>query len=220
MKMNSAPPLITDRRRKLEIAAVVLTGTGKFVFMDLLNWRLPFIAVAILGWAAYVVFRSRQHPGILAYWGFRTDTFQKVLKMILPFGLIAVVACVTVGYFLGTLHLTWHIFPILLLYPVWGVIQQFLVIGLVAGNLQDLTSIRWSNSVIIVITALLFGLIHYPYGWLMLGTFVLALLYGFIYLKARNVYVMGLFHGWLGAIFFYTVVGRDPFAEIMKGLIN
>lgn len=206
---------IKDRQRKLEIFSVVLTGIGKFVFMDTLNWRLPFISVAILAWSVYVIYQSKKHPGILSYWGFRTDTFKSVLKMILPFGIIAIVACFAIGYFLGTLQLTWHIIPILVLYPLWGVIQQFLVIGLVAGNLQDLTSIRWSKTTIIVVTALLFGLIHYPYGWLMAGTFVLALLYGFIYLKARNVYVMGLFHGWLGAIFFYTVVGRDPFMEIV-----
>lgn len=90
----------------------------------------------------------------------------------------------------------------IILYPIWGVIQQFLVIGLVAGNLQDLKRTRLNEFVIIVLTALLFGLIHYPYYWLMLGTFILALLYGFIYLRERNIYVMGLFHGWLGGLFF------------------
>ena len=48
----------------------------------------------------------------------------------------------------------------------------------------------------------------------MLGTFVLALLYGYCYLRARNLFVLGLFHGWLGALFFYTVVDRDPFMEV------
>jgi uncharacterized protein len=74
--------------------------------------------------------------------------------------------------------------------------------------------LKLSEWIIILITAILFGLLHYPFYWLILGTFVLALLYGWIYLKARNVYVMGLFHGWLGALFFYTVVGRDVFAEV------
>lgn len=59
---------------------------------------------------------------------------------------------------------------------------------------------------------------HYPYYWLMIGTTILALLYGFIYLLSRNIFVMGVFHGWLGALFFYTVVGRDPFAEIFGKL--
>jgi membrane protease YdiL (CAAX protease family) len=148
------------------------------------------------------------------------DTFREVTVRILPFGIISVVAFFAVGYQLGTINLNWHIIPILILYPIWGIVQQFLVIGLVAGNLQDLKGNRPGEFVIITLTALLFGLVHYPSYWLMLGTFVLALLYGFIYLRARNVYVMGLFHGWLGGLFFYTVVGRDPFAEVFGKLLQ
>lgn len=103
---------------------------------------------------------------------------------------------------------------------MWGVIQQFLVIGLVAGNLQDLKEYKLNEFAIIFLTATLFGLVHYPYYWLIAGTFVLALVYGFIYLRARNVYVMGLFHGWLGGLFFYTVVDRDPFAEVFGKLFS
>ena len=50
----------------------------------------------------------------------------------------------------------------------------------------------------------------------MIGTFVLALLYSAVYLRERNLYALGLFHGWLGALFYYTVVGRDPFMEVFR----
>ena len=116
--------------------------------------------------------------------------------------------------------MTWHIIPILILYPIWGIIQQFLVIALVAGNFKDLKRPVISNSLIIIVTALLFGLLHYPFYWLILATFILALFYGYIYLRARNVYVMGIFHGWLGGLFFYTVVGRDPFAEVFGRFLH
>jgi len=66
--MQNNIPLITDRQRKVEIAAVILTGAGKFVFMDVLNWRLPFIVFAILAWSCYVVYRSKKNRGILVYW--------------------------------------------------------------------------------------------------------------------------------------------------------
>jgi uncharacterized protein len=204
----------------LEISAVFVTGAGKFVFMDWLQWRLPFIVLAILAWTTYVLIRQKQVSGILKYWGFTTDNFKKVLRMVLPFGIISVVIFFLVGFYLDTVKLTWHIIPILLLYPLWGTIQQFLVIALVAGNLKDLKKRRLSNSLIIFVTALLFGTLHYPFYWLILGTFVLALFYGYIYLRARNVYVMGIFHGWLGALFFYTVVGRDPFAEVFGKLLH
>jgi uncharacterized protein len=209
-----------DTRRKYEIAAVLITAAGKFIFMDFLQWKFPFIMASIFGWGAYVLYRSKKDSSILAHWGFRTDNFKKVLGLVLPFGIAAVAAFFMTGYFLDTINITWHIIPILLLYPVWGVIQQFLVIGLMAGNLQDLEKQKMSKPLIIFLTALIFGLVHYPYYWLMLGTFMLALFYGFIYLKERNVYVMGLFHGWLGGLFFYTVVNRDPFAEVFDHYIN
>lgn len=219
MDLKMKPPG-TNTQRTYEIAAVLLTAAGKFIFMDFLQWKLFFILVSIAGWGGYVLYRSKKDSSILAHWGFRTDNFKKVLMMVLPFGIVAVAAFFITGYFLGTINLTWHIIPILLLYPIWGVIQQFLVIGLMAGNLQDFEKQKLSKPVIIMLTALLFGAVHYPYYWLMLATFVLALFYGFIYLKERNVYVMGLFHGWLGGLFFYTVVNRDPFVEVFGRLMQ
>src|SRR5687767_6507863 len=129
--------MISDKQRKIEIAAVFITGAGKFLFMDFLQWKLPFILFAITAWASYVIYRSKKVPGILKYWGFRMDTFKDVTLRILPYGIFFIAAFFIVGYIRGTINMTWHIIPILILYPIWGVIQQFLVIALVAGNLQD-----------------------------------------------------------------------------------
>ena len=211
-------PIISGRRRQFEVAAVFVTALGKFIFMDWLEWKLPFIIFAIVGWTIYVIRRAQVAAGILHYWGFNKETFIPVLRMVLPFAIASIMILFCVGFYRETIQFTWHIIPILILYPIWGTVQQFLVIGLVAGNLNELNHARRKASVIFV-TAHLFGLLHYPNYWLILGTFVLALFYGYIYLRARNVYVMGILHGWLGAIFFYTVVGRDPFAEVFGWLV-
>lgn len=205
---------ISDKRRKYEITAVFLMGIGKIICMDLLQWRLPFIAISITGWTIYVVNQNKRSIHALAYWGFRTDNFRAVALKLLPFGVIAIATFFITGYLRNTLNLSWHIVPILILYPIWGTIQQFLVVGLVAGNLQHLKTNRPGEAFIITVTATLFALVHYPDYWLIAGTFVLALLYTYIYLRNRNVYVLGLFHGWLGGLFYYTIVGRDPFAEV------
>jgi membrane protease YdiL (CAAX protease family) len=212
--------VISDTTRKYEIGAVLLTGMGKLFFMDFLNWRLPFIIFAIIAWTAYVIYRNRHVDGILKYWGFRKDNFREVTLKLLPFGIMAVISFFVIGYLQDTIIISWHIIPILILYPIWGAIQQFLVIALVAGNLQDLKNNRLHSFSVILLTAVLFGLIHYPYYWLIAGTFILALIYGFVYLKARNLYVMGLFHGWLGGLFFYTVVNRDTFEEVFLKLFR
>src|SRR5215212_8156353 len=89
---------ISDKRRKSEIIAVCATGIGKLIFMDMLNWKLPFIILAIVGWAVYVISRSKKIPGLLPYWGFRTDNFKDVTFKILPFGIISIVTFFVVGY--------------------------------------------------------------------------------------------------------------------------
>lgn len=205
---------ISDKVRILEIFGVVLTGMGKFIFMNYLNWRLPFVIVAILSWSFYVFYRYKKDNNVLKDWGFRLDNFKSVFRLMLPFAVVSIMVFFVVGYAQGTINLTWHIIPLLITYPIWGSVQQFLTIGLLAGNLNDLQSVKLNKIFIIFITAIFFSLVHYPSVWLMVGTFILALVYGYLYLKAKNIYVLGLLHGWLGALFYYTVVNQDPFADV------
>lgn len=202
------------KRRTLELIAVLLTCLGKFIFMDWLDQRLIFVSVAVLAWVGYILISYRQDPARLKHWGFRTDNFKSVLRRVLPFVGLALLSFISVGAVRGTISLSWHILPILITYPIWGTIQQFLLVGLVAGNLDETVGTRWPRWVIIAVCAVLFSAVHYPNGWLMLGTLVLALYYGHVYLRERNLYVLGILHGWLGALFYYMVVGRDPFQEI------
>ncbi|MCB0460874.1 MAG: CPBP family intramembrane metalloprotease [Flavobacteriaceae bacterium] len=211
---------ISNKRRILEICAVILTAIGKFIFMDFLNWRFLFVVVSILLWSTYIFNRSKKQKGILKYWGFRTDNFKTVLKKVFPFGIISIIAFLNIGFIQGTINLTWHLIPILITYPIWGTIQQFLLISLVAGNLQDLKLKEIRSSVIILFSAMLFSIVHYPIGWLMIGTFILAIFYGYIYLRNRNLYVLGLFHGWLGGLFYYTVLNTDPFLQTFGKLLS
>jgi membrane protease YdiL (CAAX protease family) len=152
--------------------------------------------------------------------GFRTDNFKTVAKKVLPFGILAIVAFIGIGLYQNSLNITWHILPILVLYPLWGTIQQFLLIALTAGNLHDMQGQKLNKAMIILLSALLFAVVHYPSPWLMAGTFILALFYGWLYLSEKNIYVLGIFHGWLGAIFYYTVVGRDPFLEMFGKMFS
>jgi hypothetical protein len=218
----SKEKLISDKVRIFEIIAVIATAVGKFIFMDSLNWRLPFVVFSILAWGIYIVFRYKKEKGILKYWGFRMDNFKKVFNLMLPFGLISLVAFFVIGHLQNTINLTWHILPLLITYPLWGTIQQFLIMSLIAGNLKGLKFKKLNKFLIVIITAILFSVVHYPSIWLMAGTFALALFYGYVFLKEKkkNVYAMGLFHGWLGALFYYTVVDRDPFQEVFLTLIN
>jgi hypothetical protein len=139
-----------------------------------------------------VYFRHRRHPGILAYWGFRTDNFRKSFLQLLPLAMAAVLLFAAVGYATGKWVLSWHLLPVLLLYPVWGVIQQFLVVGLVAGNLQDyagrrLPPVAGHGKY----GGLVFG-VHWPARLLVAGTFRAGPGLRTVYLRRRNLWTLGL----------------------------
>jgi hypothetical protein len=123
---------------------------------------------------------------MLRYWGFRKDNFRKVFMMLLPVALVCVAAFTAYGFWQNTMIVSWHVLPILAMYPIWGTIQQFLVVGLVAGNLRDMENTQVPKPLIIFLTAVLFGLVHYPHWFLVVGTFFLALVYSWIYLKEKT----------------------------------
>lgn len=210
----------TDRIRLFEIIAVVLTGIGKFVFMDWLQLKIVFIVAACLFWIGYVVYRKKQNKAATEYWGLTFDNFGKTLLELLPIALLLVLSFVLVGSYRGTNVLDWTIVPVLLLYPIWGVLQQFIIIGILATDLKDFKGNRLPELAVMLIVATVFGLVHYPHFLLIGATFLLALVYTKLFLRGRNLIALGAYHGWLGAFFYYTVLGRNTWNEVFVGLVG
>lgn len=205
----------TAGHARFEIAAVLITGALHLVFETIFNAKEIFLPAAIIFWVVYLVLRIRREPGVVKGWGFRTDNLRRA-------SLMATAAAVPSAVFLGVVaHLLEHdpwtirLLPLLALYPIWGFLQQFMLQAVVAANLDRLVRTR---VVTVVITATLFGLVHAP-DWALSGlTFGLALLFVPIYLNTPNLYPLGVYHGWLGALAYMGVLGRDPWAEIMEKL--
>ncbi|MGB1247552.1 MAG: type II CAAX prenyl endopeptidase Rce1 family protein [Chitinophagales bacterium] len=207
---------ISDNRRYFEIIAVVCTGLLKFVFMEWLDMKLIYIAAAILFWSVYVAFRVKKDKSLLEYWGFSRKNATKTFQTLGILALLSAISFIGIGLVRNTAIISWHIFPVLLIYPLWGIIQQFLMMSLVAGNLKDQTKLQVHPFIIIGLTACLFSVVHLPYVILTIGTFFLAIVYASIFLKYRNLWWLGIFHGWLGAIFYYFVLNRDTFMEVFQ----
>lgn len=213
-------PKISDKTRWFEIAAVVLTGVLKFVLMDGLNLRFLYISMACSFWLVYVVYKAVNIKGILVYWGFTQHNFKKTFLELLPVGAVSVVIFFLLGNHLGKNILNWNILPILVIYPIWGVVQQFIIVGLISRNLADMKKFKLPIWSIVVITSIVFATVHFPYYHLVLGTFLLAVVYTILYLRGRNLIVLGIYHGWMGAFFFYTVMGRDAWQEVFGKLVG
>ncbi|MEM7574966.1 MAG: CPBP family glutamic-type intramembrane protease [Bacteroidota bacterium] len=202
-----------NRFRLLELLAVVLTAVGKILCMNVWELRLPYIIVVLLAWTAYVVWKRRQSPQAFSDWGLNFDGFFTTLKELLPWAVLLVFSFGIYGRLSGKMMVSWHILPIFLLYPIWGVLQQFLVLNLFGKNLKDSLKGQMPLWAIVCSTSLLFGLVHYPFLLLIGATFLLALVYTTLYFRGRNLIALGFYHGWLATFFFYWVLGRDSWLE-------
>ena len=205
-------------RRIFEILAVVLTGTFKFVLVDYLNAKFWFILVAGFIWCGYIIFRIFRDRRVINDWGFGFVGFGSSVKIILIPAMIMTLLSIWYGTSQDQLIFNWHIIPIMVLYPLWGTVQQFLIISLFGGNLAQIEKPRISLVVIIGLTSTLFSVVHYPSTQLIGATFLLAIFYMLIFLRFKNLWALGLFHGWLGCIFYFFVLGRDPWVEFIGSM--
>jgi hypothetical protein len=216
---NNAVILKSDRQIKyqaIELSAVVLTVLFKFILMDWLGMRAFYIAGTCLFWLGYAVFRYRLDHDILRYWGFKKDHFTQSIYSLLPFsGAVLAITLLYAGI-TGIPILNIHIIPVLLLYPVWGIIQQFMLVCIIAQNIQNTSIFSSRKNSVILIVSLLFSLVHYPFPVLMGFTFLMEIAFLFIFFRWRNLWAIGLIHGWIATLLLFYVLNRDLWAELFQ----
>ena len=211
---------IPRKRRLIEILMVVATGIGKIFVMDVFNLRLPFITTVIVFWASYYLYRTTKDKSLKKYWGLSILDSKDLFKIVAILGVIVILGIVIFGVYIKPIKWSVHVFFVLLVYPIWGLIQQFLVMSLFAGNIKDLSIKHIGDKLIIVFTSIMFSIVHYPSMNLMIATFIMALIYSTLFLRYRNIIPLGLFHGVIGGLFYYVILNRDAWVEFVTRYIS
>lgn len=206
---------IPKKRRIFEISMVILTGIFKIIIMDVLNLKLPFILTVIIFWTSYFIYRTKKEPHLYTYWGLSFSNSKELFKLIAIIGLPVIAGIIFYGVYIKPIHWNIHILFVLLIYPVWGLMQQFLVMSLFASNMYDLYNKYIGKFLTILFTSIMFSFVHYPSISLMMATFIMALIYSPCYLKYRNILPLGLFHGIIGGLFYYVILNRDAWTEFV-----
>ncbi len=209
--MNQSPP--NDLMQWLEVLAVIATGILYLIFQGL-GAKGLFIALASVSWMSYIVWRVRQDSSWWVEWGFQTANL--LSAFLWPTVIFVVGVSLMAWYGMAQNRVLWqeHILVLLLLYPLWGILQQFLVQGLGVANLLKIFPTKgWM--VALPVGVVLFSMVHYPDGWLlMVATGIMACFFIPCYLRDRNLWPLGLYHGWLGTFFYLWVMGKDPWLEV------
>jgi uncharacterized protein len=204
------------RGRATELVAAGLTAIGKFVLADWLKLDLEFTVGAIVFWVAYVVLRHKANPTVLKRWGFRRAGMEEASLLGAGAFIVGAGFCVVYAAAAGGAIVNGNLALIMLLYPAWGLIQQFLVVALLADNLMALTRERTPEFVIVMVTALVFSAIHFPETDLMIATFFLGAATTLIFFRTRNLWTIGVLHGWFASLFYFLVMGHDPLEPLLQ----
>lgn len=212
---TSAPPT-TRHGRAFELVAIVVTAAGKFLLGDLLDLGLYYISVACIFWIGYVSLRARHSRTVLARWGFTRHGLAAALRMLAPIAVVTLGGFVAYGLFAGTANLNWRTPVMLLAYPLWGIIQQFMVVALLADNVYALAGERMPRWSAILMAAVLFALVHMPVYPLVVATFFLGLITTTVFFRTRNLWLPGVYHGWYATVFYVFVMGEDPLGYLLS----
>src|SRR5690349_20460726 len=125
----------TFTRRHLEIAGVLCAAGVHFLLTQAIGIHGLDIAPIALCCIAYAIWRGRD-AGARAAWGIRRAGFRACSRDAALLVAAGTLFCAGWGLLRGTLVVDLHLLLPLLLYPVWGLAQQFLVLGLFAHNLS------------------------------------------------------------------------------------
>ncbi len=208
------------RQRRLELAGVLVTAV---IFVVLPKppasvWPIAaFIVGCITAWSSYLALQVWRDPRLLDRWGLRAgNELQPLLGVVAPLLAVSVAAGAVVALIRGKpLWADW-LWLSLLLYPLWGVVQQWLVQALVVDNVRAL--LGWSLPACMALGGLGFGIIHLEHPLLVAATGVLGAVYVALFQRYRNLWPLGVCHGWLGSLFYPWVLDRNPLAEIIERL--
>jgi uncharacterized protein len=206
----------SQRPDMLALGAIALTIALHLVIkLESDKPSVPFIAGASLFWAFYVIVRAGQDKNAFREWGFRSQNLMPTAAASAVLFCIGAVGMAMIAEAQGSISFPLHTLVLFLLYPIWGVIQQFLALGIVVSNLERIDASRRMRPVIMVGSAVLFGLIH-VYNWrLAAATILFELTVIPIYLRFRNLWPLGILHGWLGALFYLWILHEDLWVETL-----
>jgi len=209
---------VSDRTRRLTELALVVASAAVFAALpkppDATLPLAVFIPSCVLSWGAYGVWRLRHDRTLATTWGLRPRAhLGPLLRVLLPLFTVSVAGGAAWATAQGRPLLAPALGVSLLLYPLWGLIQQWIVQVLVVDNVAALTGARlpW----LVGLGAVGFGVIHFQHPALMASTAVMGGAYVVLFQRWRNLWPLAVCHGWLGSLFYPWVLALNPTADLV-----
>src|SRR5713101_9668661 len=180
----------------LTVFAMILVYIWRVRFAHPFSWIVIFLLIV-----ASHVFRN-ESPARL---GFGAKNLGSSLAALTPFVGVLALALLSLGLVFRTIR---HITPesgyaSLLMYCGWGLFQQYILNGYFVNRFKEF--LPGHRHAIPLFAAALFSLAHLPNWFLMIATAAGGYICARIYLRYRNLYVLGMAHGVVGFLLYLVV---------------
>lgn len=197
-------------RAAFEIALVAAPGVVNVVTFGVPYAKTALVVVTLLVWVAYAALRVRSDRAVLRGWGFGFEGIGNAARVIAGIAAPLVLAIGVYGFAASHFPPPRGFWVIIVLYPLWGVAQQFLLNAILARDLQRFLPAQAA----LVLAAVGYAVSHAPDWPLVALTIPAGLLWVWVYKRTPNLWVLGIAHGVIGTCVYYGVLGRDPFVKL------
>ena len=181
----------------------LLEPLGVFAMIVAYIWRWRFVHplswILILGLVLVSHALRRETPASI---GFRVANLKTALRVLMPTATLLALTLLAMGAIFHTIRSVTLTSALgsLALYCFWGLFQQYLLNGYFLNRF-----VKISRSFAPLMAAISFSAIHTPNWFLIIVTFFAGFVCAKIYLKFRNLYVLGLAHGVIGFLLYFCV---------------
>jgi uncharacterized protein len=200
---------------EITLGLILIFGYLWIIFPLYSPWRhlLPSIIFFSL-----LFFSKYFHQETFKKQGINWENWDTVSKTLLPFTIIAILFTTFIWLNFFTIDFNFasneKFWLNLLKYPPWAFLQQYILLAFFFKRLKNIFSSPYLS---MLLTAILFSLIHFPNPALMSGCFLGGLFWSYAYDKNCNLFSIAISHTLLGVLFAnvfcaYTIVG--PWADI------
>jgi uncharacterized protein len=197
---------------RFELPLALFLGVANVVSEFVPGSKTPLVLIGAVAWLALVAAHLRADRAILRRWGLRADNLRAAVIPAAAVTVPLLAALTAWGYLAGRIPPPHGFLSIVLVYPAWGIAQQFLLQAIVWSNLSS----RLPRVVAQPLAAVLFSLSHAPDWPIMALTLPVGLLSTEHYRRWPNLWVLGTAHALLGTFAFYFLLGRDPLAPLLR----
>ncbi len=203
--------LLTKQQATVDI--IVVAGCSAIyvvasLFQLPIGWIVIFVFCVLTLYILGVLSR-RKHTW--RDYGIRADNFLQAGWRVGCWTVGAALALVIVSLSLGNTFSRPELLWLLPLYPLWGVVQQFIYQGILHRALM--TCISRPNRALVV-NSVLFAAVHAADWRVVCLTFVGGLCWSWFYQRWPNIWVLGISHGLLGAVAYPLLLGQNTLEHV------